>query len=266
MASSKGRQRLAMVLQRGGDWVTVDDAAGALGLDRTAAAKLLARWQQQGWLARVRRGLYVAVPLSASPSDQVLEDSWSLVPELFDPAYIGGVSAAQHWGLTEQLFRSVFVYTARPVRQTNLTIHGTAFVVRHISEDRLFGTTPLWRGRIKIQLSDIHRTIVDVLDAPVAGGGIRHVSECLKAYFARRDADPSKLIDYADRLGNGAVFKRLGFLAELSGGPPIVVNACAARLTQGVVKLDPAVASPRLLRRWRLWLPDRWKVEEAAHD
>lgn len=266
MVGSKGRQRLAKVLQHSGEWVTVDDAAAALLLDRAAAAKVLARWQQQGWLARVRRGLYVAVPLSASASDQALEDVWSLVPELFDPAYIGGASAAQHWGLTEQLFRSVFVYTLRPVRRTKQTIHGTSFVVRHISEERLFGTTPLWRGRTRIQVSDIHRTIIDMLDEPAAGGGIRHVSECWKVYLARPDADPSKLIDYADRLGNGAVFKRLGFLTELYDGPAALVDACAARRTQGVARLDPAVPSPRLLRRWRLWLPDRWKMEEAAHD
>ena len=30
----------------------------------------------------------------------------------------------------------------------------------------------------------------------------------------RTDRDDQKLIEYGDRLGNGAVFKRLGFLAE----------------------------------------------------
>jgi len=264
--SSSGRNRLARVIQRGGEWVTVDDAVAALGLDRSAAAKLLARWQHQGWLSRVRRGLYLPVPLSALPTDQILEDSWSLVPELFGPAYVGGASAAGHWDLTEQLFRSVFVCTTRPVRQTKQVIHGTTFIVRHLAEAKLFGTTPLWRGSVKIQLSDPHRTIIDVLDTPAAGGGIQHVSECLKSYLARTDANPSTLIAYADRLGNGSVFKRLGFLAELSGGPASLVEACAARLTQGVVKLDPAVASPRLLRRWRLWLPERWKGLVVAHD
>ena len=32
------------------------------------------------------------------------------------------------------------------------------------------------------------------------------------AYLRAEQADLSKLIEYADRLGNGAVFKRLGFL------------------------------------------------------
>jgi predicted transcriptional regulator of viral defense system len=256
-----GRERLAAVVRRGGELITVDDATDALELDRTSAAKLLARWRQQGWLKRVRRGLYAPVPLSSSSSDQVVEDPWALVPELFGPAYIGGASAAHYWDLTEQLFRSVFVYSTRPVRRANQTIQGTAFVVRHISGDKLFGTRALWRGRIKIQVSDVHRTMVDLLDTPADGGGIRHVADCLRSYLGRDDADPAKVIDYADRLGNGAVFKRLGFLVERAGGPPELVEACASRLTQGVVKLDPTLASPRLVRRWRLWLPEWWKAE-----
>ena len=78
---------------RPGAWIAVDDATDALHVDRTAAAKTLARWQAQGWLKRVRRGL-APVPLASSPSDQVLEDPWTLVVEVFDPSYVGGASAA----------------------------------------------------------------------------------------------------------------------------------------------------------------------------
>jgi len=38
---------------------------------------------------------------------------------------------------------------------------------------------------MKVDVSDVHRTIVDMLDDPSSGGGIRHVAECLSAYFAR---------------------------------------------------------------------------------
>lgn len=120
--TERRRARLATVLRQGGDFVTLDDAAAALGIGRIDAAKLLARWQEQGWLRRVRRGLYVPVPLTTGRGDQVIEDPWTLVPELFEPGYVGGASAAQHWDLTEQMFRSVFVYTARPVRRAQQTI------------------------------------------------------------------------------------------------------------------------------------------------
>ena len=71
MSVAEGRDRLSAVLRKAGRLITVDDATDALHVDRTAAAKTLARWQAQGWLKRVRRGLYAPVPLASSPSDQV---------------------------------------------------------------------------------------------------------------------------------------------------------------------------------------------------
>lgn len=260
------RERLALVLRQGGEFITIDDATSALGIGRPDAAKLLGRWEGQGWLRRVRRGLYAAVPLTSRQGEQIIEDPWTLVPELFDPGYIGGANAAQHWDLTEQLFRPVFVFTARPVRQSQQTIQGTPFVVRHIPAAKIFGTRTLWRGRVKLQISDPTRTIIDLLDDPRMGGGIRHVADCLKAYLARDDSDPKLLIAYAERIGNGAVFKRLGFLAEREGGPDFLVSACAARLTQGVVNLDPGQQSTKFMSRWRLRLPERWKAEIMAND
>jgi predicted transcriptional regulator of viral defense system len=53
------------VLQAAKDLVTINDAVAALGVDRLQAAKTLAHWQQQGWLKRVGRGLYVPIPLDA---------------------------------------------------------------------------------------------------------------------------------------------------------------------------------------------------------
>lgn len=262
--TAKGRERLSAVLREAGDLITVDDASAALRVDRVNAAKLLARWQKQGWLQRVRRGLYAPVPLASSREDQVIENPWSLVSELFEPGYVGGASAAHHWDLTEQLFRSVFVYTTRPVRRVQQRIRGIEFIVHHIRRDELFGTRTLWLGRAKLQVSDLHRTIVDMLNDPAVGGGIRHVDDCLRAYLSRRDADSSKLLSYAERLGNGAVLKRLGFLAERAGGPATLVAACAKRLTSGNAKLDPAVPSPRLVRRWRLRLPGNWKSGKTA--
>ncbi len=68
-----------------------------------------------------------------------------------------------------------------------------------------------------------------------------------------------QLYRQADKLGNGAVFKRLGFLASRAPSYEALVEACAKRLTAGNAKLDPALACPRLVRQWRLWVPDRWK-------
>jgi len=266
MSILESRARLAAVLRKAGEFVTVTNACQALRIDRAAAAKLLARWHEQGWITRVRRGLYVPVPPSSLSTDHVMADPWTLVPQLFSAAYIGGATAAHHWDLTEQLFRSVFVYTTQQIRCAHQTVHGTAFVVRHISKDKLFGTRSIWRGQVKIQVSDVHRTVIDLLNSPADGGGIRHVADCLRAYFARPDRNTDTLLSYADRIGNGAVYKRLGFLAETLGAAPELVEACAAHLTEGIVKLDPTATSPRLIKRWRLWLPEKWKLGKTKID
>ena len=43
------------------------------------------------------------------------------------------------------------------------------------------------------------------------GGGLRSTVDVFKNYMASENKDIGLLIEYADQLGNGAVFKRLGF-------------------------------------------------------
>ena len=257
-AVPRSRARLAKVINAAGEVVRIEDVAETLDLTRIQAAKLLSRWAGQGWLRRVGPGAYVPVPLELLDSEQVLQDPWILVPELFAPAYIGGWSAAEYWELTEQIFRDIFVFTARPVRKKEVVVQNARFALKHIGEAELFGTKAVWRGRTRVAVSDVHRTIVDMLDDPAVGAGIQHVSDCFTQYLRRDDCDVGTLIEWADRLGNGAVYKRLGFLAERrSGGEPFA-EAAKARLTAGHAKLDPAIDCPNLVTRWRLRVPSSW--------
>jgi predicted transcriptional regulator of viral defense system len=263
-APKGGRARLAAVLSRAGNIVSVQDAMAALDTDRKTAAKLLARWHSQRWLQRVGHGLYTVIPIDARATEQVLEDPWVLVPALFGQAYVGGWSAAEHWDLTEQLFRDTLVFTTKSIRARKHDVHGITFMLRHIRREAFFGTRTIWRGQTKVQISDIHRTMVDMLADPAMGGGIRHVADCFQEYLRHKNADPHILIEYAERLGNGAVFKRMGFLAETMPDQKALVEASRARLTQGNAKLDPAVKSPRLVRAWRLWIPETWSRKSQA--
>lgn len=253
-SSSTGRNRLSLVLRKAGDLISIDDVSAALSMPRPEASKLLARWNAQGWIKRLRRGYYAPVPIASLGQAQVLEDPWVMVPELFGPACVGGWSAAEHWGLTEQLFRSTCVLTAQRVRQKEVTIQGLPFTLKHVKEAALFGATPIWRGRARVLVTNPSKTIIDMLDDPAIGGGIRHVADCLRAYLRRDDSRIDDLIAAAEKLGNRAVFKRLGFLAELEGKQELV-DACRARLSAGNAKLDPTVPCPKLIKRWRLWIP-----------
>ena len=260
----RGRRQLVSVIQAAGDVIRADDVVATLSVDRTKASQLLSRWTRQGWLRRVAHGCYVSAALDLLDSAQVLEDPWVLVPALYGPAYIGGRTAAEHWDLTEQLFRDIVVMTAQPVREKHPVRHGAQFTLHHIPERKIFGTKPVWRGHSKVLVSDVHRTIVDMLDDPALGGGIQHVADCLDAYLQRTDRNDNALIEYAETLGNGAVFKRLGFLAERHPDAGALPEDCRTRLTKGNAMLDPALDCTRLISRWRLWVPPSWLRERLA--
>lgn len=260
----RGRPRLAAVLQNAGTLIGASNVQNTLGVDREQARKTLARWAKQGWIKRIRAGLYAPVPIDVRTTNQVLDDPWTLVPALFGDAYIGGWSAAEHWSLTEQLFRSILVFTTRPARQREQEIQGLTFVTRHIPDDRMFGLKSIWRGTTKVQVSSPARTIIDMLDDPSTGGGIRHVSECLSAYMKSEKARPKELIELGDQLGNRALFKRLGFLLEELDAEPSLIAACQERLSSGLAKLDPALPSKKILTRWRLRLPATWRTAERS--
>jgi len=261
----ESRTRLAEIMRQTKGTITVSQAADILRLPAPEASKLLSRWTNQGWLSRVRQGLYVPIPLEARTPDVALEDPWIIAEQLFSPCYIGGWSAAEYWGLTEQLFRTIIVMTTRKPRDRKPSIKGTSFLVRTVPEKALFGTKPIWRGQVKVNVSDQTRTILDMLNDPSLGGGIRPTVDVFKSYLKSEQKDTGLLISYADRLGNGAVFKRMGFLAErFAKDEKNLIEACRSRLTTGNAKLDPSLPADRLATAWKLWVPAAWTKEKTG--
>jgi predicted transcriptional regulator of viral defense system len=256
------RKRLGAVIRGTKGTISADEAAKILSISAINAAKMLARWAKKGWLSRVRRGLYVPVPLESRTADVPLEDPWLIAERLYRPSYIGGWSAAEYWGLTEQIFRTVLVITTQKPRDRRPTIKGTNFVLRTVPEKALFGFKPVWRGQVKVSVSDPSRTILDMLNDPGLGGGIRTVADIFSNYLKSEKKDLPLLTEYVNRLGNGAVYKRLGFLLErLAPEERNVIDQCRSKLTSGNSYLDPKLKADKLITRWRLWVPQNWSVE-----
>lgn len=259
--SGQSRARLGELLKRSTGTISPQQAARFLNLPQDRAAKLLSRWASQGWLARVRRGLYVPVPLEAQSPDVALEDAWLVAERLFSRCYIGGWSAAEHWGLTRQIFRTLLVFTTRKPRDRAPVLRGTSFRLRSVGEQALFGLKPVWRGQARVNVSDPSRTLVDLLADPASGGGLRATVDVLRTYLDSRELrNRDLLLEYSQRLGSGAVFKRLGYLLErYAASETDAIAFCRARLSQGYAKLDPTLPAKQLATAWRLWLPQGWE-------
>ncbi len=253
----KGRLKLAYVLRSTGTFVRISDVEKTLNISRSDASKQLSRWVSQGLMRRTGPGIYTAARIDRLDGEQVLHDPWALVPELFSPAYIGGRTITEHWDLSEQIFLDTSVVTGRPVRSKHQKSAGWSYTLKQIHPDKIFGLDCVWYEDIKIAISDLPRTILDLLGDPVFGGGTQHVIDCFGEYLRHDCRQDETLISYAERFGNGAIFKRLGFLSELMSDSTYLVDACKKRITKGNTKLSPDVPCTRLVTRWRLWIPER---------
>jgi predicted transcriptional regulator of viral defense system len=250
-----------------GGLLTVSDAAKALRISTHQAAVLLGRFERRGWLARARRGLYLILPIEAKPGAAVVsEDAWVLAAALFAPCYIGGWTAAEHWGLTEQLFRSTFVASAAPRRRQKESRLATEFHIVRVRPDRMKGTTPVWRGSQRVAASDRERTIVDALVHPNWVGGVRHLAEILTTHKESKEFDVERLIARAEEHATGSGFKRLGYLAELLWPEEkSLIEVAHRHRTTGVIRLDPAIKSRgKMNKRWGLWV--NVSIQGAAGD
>jgi len=257
------RERLTAIIRGTKGTISVSESAEILKVSPIDAAKMLARWAKKGWLSRVRRGIYVPIPLESRTTDVPLEEPWIIADRLFAPCYIGGWSAAEYWDLTEQIFRTIVVMTLQKPRDRSPNIKGTNFLLRTVSEKAMFGLKSVWRGQVKVSISDASRTILDMLNEPRLGGGIRSTVDMFVNYLKSENKNLELLVDYSKRLGNGAVFKRLGFLLErLQPEENDAIEACKSQLTKGRVKLDPKLDADKLVTRWRLWVPQSWAKEK----
>jgi predicted transcriptional regulator of viral defense system len=249
--SGRGRAELAAVLASGRRFVTPTDVASALGLDADAAAKRLSRWARDGWVRRVRRGLYIGVPVDASNPAGWSEDAMIVAATVWSPCYFTGWTSANHWALTDQVFRTTVLKTTERVRSTHVRLLDHDYLLAHTSADAFaFGLKSEWHAESRLRFADPARTVIDVLDEPRLAGGIRHAAEILGTFLDGHD--PALLVDYGDRLGNRAVFKRLGYLVgALDLHMPELLSACQQRISAGISALDPD--GPKGGRRITQW-------------
>jgi predicted transcriptional regulator of viral defense system len=256
----RAREQLALLIRGTKQSFTIDEAAKILGIDNQIAARILFRFNQNGWVSRIKRGIYIVTPLESSTPDAVIEDSWIIANKLFSPCYIAGWSALEYWHLTEQIFNTTVVITTKKTRKLHVDIKGSKFWLKVSYLNNNLGLKPIWRNDVKVQVSDPSRTIIDILDDPMLAGGIRLVLDALHNYFVSEHKNCDLLIQYAENSKNQTIYKRLGFLLEYLNMQELeFISLCKQKISSGYSKLDPQLKCNKLIKKWHLWVPEDWK-------
>ena len=237
---------------RGQDIFTTREAEGVLQKPNGAVRKVLHGLVKRHWLQRLEKGKYLIVPLSAGADSHYTENELVIASHLIAPYYVSYWTAFSHYGLTEQPTRTVYIATTK--RRPPLLLHGVNYRFVALAQRKFFGHFRVWLGDKPVEMADRAKTIVDGLDHPELCGGIIEIAKGL--WRGRHEMDWKQLGVYAERMGNGAVLKRLGYLLDvIELGPLNLRDRLHKKLSAGYAVLDPfAPRKGTYNARWRVFV------------
>jgi len=232
------------------------EASKILNTPLKETSLLLTYFATKGWLSRIHRGIYSTIPLGTINPKDYRENPLIVANKIFEPCYIGGWSASEHWEYTDQIFNSIVVFSPRRFRNKTIRTQGIDYIIRYIDKKyfNVSGIKPVWIDNQKINMSDPVQTIVDILYDPTIGGGLRNITDIVKTYFLSDKRDDELIVDLIDKRGNKSVYKRLGYLIDaLNIEAQDLMQKCSDSISSGFTLLDPTVENKgRYNTKWNL--------------
>jgi len=257
-----GRTRLSKVLECNPRVITSKTVSEILSLKPKEASRILSRWCKNGWLYRIKRGVYIPVPIDSTSSNIILEEPFVIAESMYQPGYIGGFSAIKHWDLSEQIIETIYYFSAKQVKERNPIYGSIKFKIKTVKESRIFGTKTIWYGSKKVKVSDPTKTIVDILNDPKLVGGMTVVYDVFEEYVESDYCDYEMLLNYSGRMDNKTILKRLGFMIDVKFNeiPKYFVDL-KQNISSGYSYFDPLVQCNSIVDKWNLKVPASWKEE-----
>lgn len=215
---------------------SVAEAAELLGISRGTASDLVLRLLKKKKLMRLEKAKYLLIPPEAWKEGEYTEEGIIIASQLVSPYYLSYWTALSFYGWTEQPSRTIFVATTKLKRP--IEIKGITIKFVRLRPARFFGYTEQWVGSQKVTVAEREKAIVDCLDQPRYCGEITEVAKGL--WNGRKEMDFVKLMDYALRMKNGTIIKRLGYLMDiLEINKPGIRKQLLQHLTPSYSPLDP---------------------------
>lgn len=182
------------------------EAALFIKMRASYVPEALTRLYQQGWINRIKRGVYAMSAFGHPPHD------FAIAMALVTPCAISHWTAMHYHHITEQTPRTIFATT--PLGSSIPRVKKHIFQFVRTKKENYFGTVTVWIDSMKVQVTDLERTLLDGLIFPQYCGGF---SEVLTGFQTAEKRIRIKLIlEYAMKLGV-APAKRLGFILESLG-------------------------------------------------
>jgi len=200
---------IVKTMARSGNSFTFDMLYKKTHIKKEVLWVILDRLEEKKYIERIEKGKYLIIPLGAEKGKYTLHE-FVIGSLLIKPYNIAYWSALNFYGLTEQIPTTVFIQTTARKKQQEKEIFGVKYKIVRLKEIKFFGAREEWIEDTEVSITDREKTVVDCLDKPQHCGGIIEVAKALK----NEKLNKKKLSEYALRMGNSGVVRRLGYLCD----------------------------------------------------
>ena len=223
-----------------------EDVAGITGNIRTADS-LLYSYKKKGWIASVRRNLYVALSLETG---QPVCNPYQIAAHISPDAYVSHHSAFEVHGMANQVFSDLYVSSSAVFRPFE-------FDGKHF--ERVASVTDEGVKEIgKIRVTDLERTVVDSIKDFAKIGGLEELLRCLMMITY---ADADKLTQYLTIYDNCFLWQKAGYILSHFPNmklPDSFFDTCKAKARKNVRYLydELKFEDPVFDMEWNLYVPN----------
>lgn len=189
---------------------TIDDAADVIDRPRRRVVEQLSHLASEGYLDRIRRGLYAIVPLDARGSPPS-PNPYLVASKLAEPYLLSYHTALELHGVAHSSFNTLYVAT--PNRFKAFEHRGATYkAVRASPEEIDHAATEMSIGDQPVQVASREWTAAHCLARLDLAGGLEEVLESLAGFAYLR---PERLLEACRVIGQKNLHNRAGFVLEL---------------------------------------------------
>lgn len=176
------------------------DAVKLIGNEKSAKS-LLQQYCKKGYIASVKKGLYVAVNIV---DKEPILNKFAIASALTDTSYVSYRSAFEYYGYANQVSYDMCVTSEQKFNP---------FIFNGYSYHRIAPT--ITSGIIKqvdgVRVSDIERTVLDGINNFEVQVGLEELLNCISVVPLLSEA---KLLQYLDEYNKQFLYQKTGFLLE----------------------------------------------------
>ena len=221
--------------------------ANIFTLNKIQAAHLLHRLEEYSLVKRVERGKYILLGLTP---ERVLSNPLFIASSLATPSYVSFWSALHYHGYTDQAPREVYIATT--ITKPQVIFLENQFHYVTMKPHSFFGYQRDRIADLSVNIADEAKALMDSLWLPQYAGGLLEVARALWAALQKHDSPVllNSLVEYSNRLGNGSLGSRLGYLLDFYGQ-----TVHGLQNSSGPVSLDPQIPRcGKYNRRWKVYV------------